>query len=359
MAGQLPYTSIKKSSQALGFTIVELLIVIVVIGILAAITIVSFNGISNRAKVAMVVSDLNAVSKKLKADQATTSSYPASLAATDGGKGVPASAGTTYQYTVDNSANPPTFCVTAVNGSTAYFITQSGVPSAGTCPGDSSGGVSPPVIANYYDFTTYVDGANKNLTNVPMPSIVDGSWMIIVVAYTNGADAVAPSGWTTLYTRTTAGSLQTMAFGKIKTSSDPSTFSITGLGGTTANGVIAWGTGASSNIGSWVKSAIASRDGTSAQQYTTTTPTVTTTVPQTLVLSVSTERTTATETDIGSLTGATKWFFGPQDGSSKLQTITMSYATLSTIGTSTPVTITYPNAQTLNGSAFQIALPPS
>ncbi|RYF28607.1 MAG: prepilin-type N-terminal cleavage/methylation domain-containing protein, partial [Chloroflexi bacterium] len=35
-----------------GFTIVELLIVIVVIGILAAITIVAFNGIQNRGKAA-------------------------------------------------------------------------------------------------------------------------------------------------------------------------------------------------------------------------------------------------------------------------------------------------------------------
>lgn len=33
-----------------GFTIVELLIVIVVIGILAAITIVAYNGIQNRAQ---------------------------------------------------------------------------------------------------------------------------------------------------------------------------------------------------------------------------------------------------------------------------------------------------------------------
>lgn len=38
-----------KSKNA-GFTIVELLIVIVVIGILAAITIVAFNGVQNRAK---------------------------------------------------------------------------------------------------------------------------------------------------------------------------------------------------------------------------------------------------------------------------------------------------------------------
>lgn len=39
-------TNIKKQS---GFTIVELLIVIVVIGILAAITIVAYNGVQNRA----------------------------------------------------------------------------------------------------------------------------------------------------------------------------------------------------------------------------------------------------------------------------------------------------------------------
>ena len=47
-----------------GFTIVELLIVIVVIAILAAITIVAYNGIQNRAADAAVQSDLNALMKK-------------------------------------------------------------------------------------------------------------------------------------------------------------------------------------------------------------------------------------------------------------------------------------------------------
>ena len=37
--------------QQRGFTIVELLIVIVVIGILAAITIVAFNGVQNKAMI--------------------------------------------------------------------------------------------------------------------------------------------------------------------------------------------------------------------------------------------------------------------------------------------------------------------
>ena len=52
--------------KAKGFTIVELLIVIVVIGILAAITIVAYNGIQERAKVASVHSDLRTLSQKIQ-----------------------------------------------------------------------------------------------------------------------------------------------------------------------------------------------------------------------------------------------------------------------------------------------------
>jgi prepilin-type N-terminal cleavage/methylation domain-containing protein len=48
-----------------GFTIVELLIVVVVIAILAAITIVSFNGIQQRAKLSAARSDLASLSKAI------------------------------------------------------------------------------------------------------------------------------------------------------------------------------------------------------------------------------------------------------------------------------------------------------
>ena len=49
-----------------GFTIVELLIVIVVIGILAAITIVAYNGLQQRAKTSAVQSDLRSLAQKVQ-----------------------------------------------------------------------------------------------------------------------------------------------------------------------------------------------------------------------------------------------------------------------------------------------------
>lgn len=60
-----------------GFTIVELLIVIVVIGILAAITIVAFNGIQQRAQNTTTLSAANAWYKGLKQYQAEVGRLPA------------------------------------------------------------------------------------------------------------------------------------------------------------------------------------------------------------------------------------------------------------------------------------------
>ena len=60
-----------------GFTIVELLIVIVVIGILAAIVIVAFNGVQNSAKNASLQSDMKGLAKNLEAYKAINGQYPA------------------------------------------------------------------------------------------------------------------------------------------------------------------------------------------------------------------------------------------------------------------------------------------
>jgi len=59
-----------------GFTIVELLIVVVVIAILAAITIVSYRGISTRAIEASARSDINALGKKFEIYKIENGKYP-------------------------------------------------------------------------------------------------------------------------------------------------------------------------------------------------------------------------------------------------------------------------------------------
>ena len=59
-----------------GFTIVELLIVIVVIAILAAITIVAFRGVQNRANDSAVRADIVRAASKLKLADVDLTHYP-------------------------------------------------------------------------------------------------------------------------------------------------------------------------------------------------------------------------------------------------------------------------------------------
>jgi type II secretion system protein G len=64
-----------------GFTIVELLIVIVVIGILAAITITAYNGVQARARFAKVQQDLASMQKVLEIYKADVGTYPSTSGA--------------------------------------------------------------------------------------------------------------------------------------------------------------------------------------------------------------------------------------------------------------------------------------
>lgn len=74
--------NIKTVRRDSGFTIVELLIVIVVIGILAAITIVAYNGIQSQAKATSAKASAGILQKKLEAYNADPGGYPAAATAT-------------------------------------------------------------------------------------------------------------------------------------------------------------------------------------------------------------------------------------------------------------------------------------
>lgn len=64
------------STKQVGFSIVELLIVITVIGILAAIVILSYSGIQNSARDSAVKTDLRNISEKLELYYLDNKTYP-------------------------------------------------------------------------------------------------------------------------------------------------------------------------------------------------------------------------------------------------------------------------------------------
>lgn len=121
-----------------GFTIVELLIVIVVIAILATITIVAYNGIQDRAKASAASQALANAVKKIKywqAEQDSTLS-PADLATA----GVTNTASVNYQYNPGTTGN---YCITATVGGKSYYIsTTTTTSTSGGCPGHGQGGVA-------------------------------------------------------------------------------------------------------------------------------------------------------------------------------------------------------------------------
>lgn len=149
-----------------GFTIVELLIVVVVIAILASITIIAYNGVQNRARYSAATQALSQAQTKLSLWAVQNGDVPpATLSLADSSL----TSGWEYRR-FDNNTQ---YCLSTTVNSTTYLVrsTQSGQYQEGSCadiaavqgtlaplaynvtPGSSSSFSS---ISGTYDITLYV-----------------------------------------------------------------------------------------------------------------------------------------------------------------------------------------------------------
>ena len=152
------------SDTSRGFTIVELLIVIVVIAILAAITIVAYNGIQNRAKTTSAQSAAVNAEKKAEAYNAENNSYP--LASTDL---TGASPSTSYQLTGVTFGTPSA----SASPSTLIFR-KCGSGSPATQAAITASNITG-VRFVYFDYVnnntnSYADAGNTTGTGVACPA---------------------------------------------------------------------------------------------------------------------------------------------------------------------------------------------
>jgi len=112
-----------------GFTLVEVTIVVVVIGILVGITTVSYVAVTNNAKQQTAMTDAQAAGSALTKYKADHGKYPNALADV----GTIRNVKSTYAYAYDPIAD--TYCVTATNaGFNAYVKNTSIKATQGTCP---------------------------------------------------------------------------------------------------------------------------------------------------------------------------------------------------------------------------------
>lgn len=141
-----------------GFTIVELLIVVVVISILAAITIVGYNGIQNRARISLIQSNLSNASKQMELASIDSVSYPTAF---------PVAFKASDGLVMSLSENGSSYCINAEykassSASLWYFDPSDGVSKEGTCPGAVIAGSEIGANPNLIEDTTF---QNVGLSN--------------------------------------------------------------------------------------------------------------------------------------------------------------------------------------------------
>lgn len=126
--------SIDSKKRPFGFTVVELLIVIVVIGIIATITVISYSGIQEKSIRTTVETDLRNAGSALESAKAKSGGYP-NAAPTD----LPKSDGTQYAYTYYSVTKSYCLAATSTEGDIPmiYITGGNSTIKEGSCPAET------------------------------------------------------------------------------------------------------------------------------------------------------------------------------------------------------------------------------
>ena len=111
----------KSNYMKRGFTIVELLIVVVVVAILAAITVIAYNGITGQAKESAAKSDLTTAAKKLHVGKI------------EGDGQFPSSKPGYMDDTISYSGGGNSFCISKTLGGKTFIMREAGGVEEGEC----------------------------------------------------------------------------------------------------------------------------------------------------------------------------------------------------------------------------------
>ena len=186
-----------KRNTSSGFTIVELLIVVVVIAILAAITIVAYNGIQNRAKESALLSTASQNAKKLATIALTNGdTYPADKAAFLLAAGVSEDAKTSYQYS--SAAPHASYCLTTtIDNKSLYTTNTNQTPSAGGCPGHNADGqtvitnlvINPSLESDAIGFLNIGNGTDRTVARTQVSDAKSGEYVLRITAGASGSIA--------------------------------------------------------------------------------------------------------------------------------------------------------------------------
>jgi prepilin-type N-terminal cleavage/methylation domain-containing protein len=147
-----------------GFTIVELLVVVVVIAILASITIVSYNGIQQRATSSVLSSSVASASRLVALYNTEFSKYPAAIndcpSPAAANICINSSGDITLTYQVDNTADPQNYSLVASRGSQKVGMVNGGSidnEGANLIPAGSAEKTGANEYLRYYNIVSVID----------------------------------------------------------------------------------------------------------------------------------------------------------------------------------------------------------